>query len=755
MKTSNIFIYSRVILVFLIFSCSQNYQNSDISKEKVIDSNNKDYIEVTVKITGLEKIIKEPVSEQISKDDIDTRSLFKKDFNSIIIKAESLDITGTVETTLSIVNGVASGVLSVPTGNNIIFSAIALDESDDPIPGAILRSVTDIYFGNNLVNLNWMSSSSANVFYEFYLYDKLNGTSYSQSINKVSIGNFIYQTYLTYNPSHYSFIDSKKIAQDILSLGGALPDSTSDYIIKPGQVKFQLSNLNKTLNVYATDPASQNFSISSGGIYTIDNVLPGNDWKLIFEISSSGVTKRYEIDNVLSNTLVTTGSNDGTDDSVDFMSLDYLNFFPQYPLTENEYLSGYINKGEYIWYYFDVTQDNKYNIYLDDIIGSGAYNCDAEVFIYSANRLSMISGYYDTAYSTPISYFPTYTGRCYLQVTGDYSDSFGNFALKYDEITGPKIKLNISEDSTTDFGSLESGLSKETRYTITNEGIVDLLLTGSPIIEISGDNSEDFSINIIGTQSTVASSLNTGFGIVFNPQSTGLKKAVVKIYSNDPDNSIFVFNVTGNALTPAVQHELTDDIYLPDSIVAAEYKWYYFDATQDIKYLIYWDDADGSGNYSCDIKVTIFREDKTTIIGGYYDSGYFSPRSIVSSYTEKIYLKVEGLFSENYGTFAIKYSKITGSKIELDIEEDSTADFGSAEITLPVTKTFTIRNYNGISSLLLTGTPVIMISGDNSNDFSANITNTLTSITSGSSTTFKILFNPQSTGQKKRLNYNL
>ena len=85
---------------------------------------------------------------------------------------------------------------------------------------------------------------------------------------------------------------------------------------------------------------------------------------------------------------------------------------------------------------------------------------------------------------------------------------------------------------------------------------------------------------------------------------------------------------------------------------------------------------------------------------GAYDSAYFSPMTYTPSSTGRVYLKVAGDYTSSNGAYAIKYEAVTGSKIQLTVAEDTTSDFGSAEIAIPVIKTYTINNYYGVENIL-------------------------------------------------------
>ena len=95
--------------------------------------------------------------------------------------------------------------------------------------------------------------------------------------------------------------------------------------------------------------------------------------------------------------------------------------------------------------------------------------------------------------------------------------------------------------------------------------------------------------------------------------------------------------------------------YHIEELSGEDSKWLCFSAEAGKSYEIYWDDSySGSGTYSLDIKVSGYRENKTTSFFINDDSGYLTPTVITSIATELIYLKIEPYFSGFSGTFAIK-----------------------------------------------------------------------------------------------------
>jgi hypothetical protein len=90
--------------------------------------------------------------------------------------------------------------------------------------------------------------------------------------------------------------------------------------------------------------------------------------------------------------------------------------------------------------------------------------------------------------------------------------------------------------------------SKPVVFTIENSGDADLLLTGDPPVQITGDGATLFEVVSQPEFSTITPGSSTTFTIVFTPSVKGDFSATVKIPSDDPDADPFEFTIHGHAL---------------------------------------------------------------------------------------------------------------------------------------------------------------------------------------------------------------
>ncbi len=98
----------------------------------------------------------------------------------------------------------------------------------------------------------------------------------------------------------------------------------------------------------------------------------------------------------------------------------------------------------------------------------------------------------------------------------------------------------------TDFGTMSLfSASTAHEFTLTNDGNVVLNLTGSPRVLISGEAAADFTVVSHPVSSLAIDGGSTRFHIQFDPRVPGPRRALVSIASNDPQQPLFTFAVSG------------------------------------------------------------------------------------------------------------------------------------------------------------------------------------------------------------------
>jgi hypothetical protein len=126
------------------------------------------------------------------------------------------------------------------------------------------------------------------------------------------------------------------------------------------------------------------------------------------------------------------------------------------------------------------------------------------------------------------------------------------------ELYGNNTKINHGESlpsvsNNTDFGEvlIDNGASTSMDYSLANSGTYLLTLTGSPdLINITGDNASDFTVDTQPSSNTIAESSSLLFTVTFKPSAAGTRTAEVQIQSSDPGTEMYTFTVLGTGVTP-------------------------------------------------------------------------------------------------------------------------------------------------------------------------------------------------------------
>jgi hypothetical protein len=119
----------------------------------------------------------------------------------------------------------------------------------------------------------------------------------------------------------------------------------------------------------------------------------------------------------------------------------------------------------------------------------------------------------------------------------------------------PVPEINI--DQCADGGSVSFasnvGSHEDKTFSLENLGAADLILSGSPIIVITGPNADEFSVQQ-QPASPVSPSGSTSFIIRFQPTSMGNKTASIAISNNDSNEN--PYDITLNGHTPQPEMEI-------------------------------------------------------------------------------------------------------------------------------------------------------------------------------------------------------
>ena len=167
------------------------------------------------------------------------------------------------------------------------------------------------------------------------------------------------------------------------------------------------------------------------------------------------------------------------------------------------------------------------------------------------------------------------------------------------------------------------------------------------------DNGDSYLWNF-GDNSTSTSETPTH---IYN--SPGIYLVSLTAYSKNEkkkNNITKTITVTSPTPQPPISNPLSYNSIITGSLFfATDTLWYSFNVTNGVTYSLEWDDSyDGSGAYTADILVDVFKADLTTayISGG--DSGYTSQPSFTATETGTVYVSVTPYLAST-GTFALRY----------------------------------------------------------------------------------------------------
>ena len=120
--------------------------------------------------------------------------------------------------------------------------------------------------------------------------------------------------------------------------------------------------------------------------------------------------------------------------------------------------------------------------------------------------------------------------------------------------------INPSTEDDTDFGTEEVNVGTVSHtFTIYNSGDLELNLTGTPLVAVTGDHASDFTVTDPPT-TPVPVSGSTTFTVEFAPSASGLRSAVISIASDDFDEGTYTFSIQGTGETlPGSFNKLSPD----------------------------------------------------------------------------------------------------------------------------------------------------------------------------------------------------
>ncbi|MFN6945291.1 MAG: beta strand repeat-containing protein [Cytophagaceae bacterium] len=337
--------------------------------------------------------------------------------------------------------------------------------------------------------------------------------------------------------------------------------------------------------------------------------------------------------------------------------------------------------------------------------------------------------------------------------------------LKYSFLPEINVRTgttNILTGGTYAFGALALGSSSpEVSFVIENNGVEDLILSGTPIVAITGDHASDFVINQTTTSSTVGSVSSTSFTVIFTPSGSGVRTANLAIANNDSDENPYYITLTGSGAGPEINVRVGATNILTGGTRAFGNQNVGTSSTA-VTFTI-----ENLGNSVLNLngtpriaisgtnaaEFTINQATTTATVAAGASTTFTVTFSPTSAGAKTAAISIANNDADE-NPYVINLTG-TGQAPEINVRVGATNiatagthAFGNQVVGASSTAvTFTIENL-GNSVLNLSGTPRIAISGTNAAEFTINQTTTTATVAAGASTTFTVTFTPTSAGAK-------
>ena len=333
----------------------------------------------------------------------------------------------------------------------------------------------------------------------------------------------------------------------------------------------------------------------------------------------------------------------------------------------------------------------------------------------------------------------------------------------------PEIDIQGNLISIPD-GDTIASTSDWTDFSASSSRTFTILNTGTGILNIgaitfTGTNASEFTIEV-PPSSSVAAGGSTTFTVQFTPSASGLRIATINIANDDADENLYDFKIQGTGVTQAMNIQGNGTNVVDGATTASLANWTDFSNVAITRTFT----IQNTGSINLTIGAITF--------GGTNPSDFSivtPPSSIVEgrSTTTFVVKFTAGAASVRSATISIVNNDpasgknpynflLTGNTTSINmnvkagsvlIADGSTipsstdwTDFGSSNVSSPITRTFTIEN-TGTSTLSLTGSPRVVLTSGSSSDFSVT-TQPAATVGNSSTTTFIVTFNPSSTGSK-------
>jgi hypothetical protein len=322
-----------------------------------------------------------------------------------------------------------------------------------------------------------------------------------------------------------------------------------------------------------------------------------------------------------------------------------------------------------VWYEFAPTSGQTYQISWQDAAeqdGASSYTGDILVSAYDSGGARYFSDRDSGFFSGPVVSVTPGDSVVYLRVTPLDSASAGDYAMRVTPVTDEDSEPNDHHGAASLLPASTSvtGYSwNEDYYKIYFDGSTDGIEVSLQIVSSVGGGFLPVDINNaatnfieVGEASTVAPNLTffmhlsaqAGDYYLFVPPGFPIQNLLGAEYILSWAPADLVLPTSGGYTTISA-----DGSWNVGTLPQNGDVWYAFVPTPGATHTVRWNDWDGNGDYTADIRISAYGSDGNPYFQ-YDDIGYYEPRSFIADTDETmVYLRVTGLNTGNAGTFAL------------------------------------------------------------------------------------------------------
>ncbi|MBT6011123.1 MAG: choice-of-anchor D domain-containing protein [Candidatus Marinimicrobia bacterium] len=357
--------------------------------------------------------------------------------------------------------------------------------------------------------------------------------------------------------------------------------------------------------------------------------------------------------------------------------------------------------------------------------------------------------------------------------------------------TAPEINiqgnaLDITDGDTTpgtsdgtDFGIVYSLVGSVSQtFTLYNYGGGDLLLTGSPVVNITGTHAADFSVT---TQpgATISGGGRDIFIVLFDPSDLGTRSATISIANIDPNENPYTFNIQGVGSGPPemdvsgnstsifdgdASPSVTDNTYFGSADIVTEYVEHSFTISNTGTSGLALTGSPAvilSGSHAADFSITTQPTNSISPAGGTsvfivkFDPDASGIRTATISISNNDPDEGPYTFDIQGTGSVVPEMDIVGNSVSIADGKTSTStadytDFDNTDINTGSTiYTYSITN-SGSGDLSLTGVPLVSVFGSQAADFTVSQQPASSTVSPlGGTQSFQITFDPPATGLRQ------